>query len=213
MAVSDVFRAVLDFKMGEISELVKSEIVAGTDVETLLNEGLIAPMEEIGRRFSEGSIFVPEMLFAAKVMEKGLDELKPLLTGEETRSKGTVIMGTVHGDLHDIGKNLVIIMLEGNGFEVDDLGINVEKEIFLESVRRHKTRIVALSALLTTTMPAMEETVGLLKQEVPGIRIMVGGAPVTQDFADRIGADGYGEDAPAAVRLAQKFIEQIARSQ
>lgn len=205
MPIGDVFEAVVEYRMADIARIVQTEIEAGGGVDRVLNEGLIAAMSEVGRRFSEGSIFVPEMLFAAKVMQKGLEALKPMIAKDGVKTKGKIIIGTVFGDLHDIGKNLVIMMLEGNGFQVVDLGINVEKHKFVDAVRVHDTKIVALSALLTTTLPALKETVVLLKNEVPGVRVMVGGAPVTQSFADKIGADGYGPHAPSAVALANEF--------
>lgn len=205
MPIGDVFEAVVEYKIADIARIVQTEIEAGAGVDRILNEGLIAAMSEVGHRFSEGSIFVPEMLFAAKVMQKGLEVLKPLIAKDGVKTKGKIIVGTVFGDLHDIGKNLVIMMLEGNGFQVVDLGINVEKQKFLDAVREHNTKIVGLSALLTTTLPALEETVVLLKKEVPGVRVMVGGAPVTQSFADKIGADGYGQNAPSAVAIANGF--------
>ena len=133
-------------------------------------------MDEVGKRFSDGELFVPEMLMAAKVMKAGLEILKPLMIQTDSESKGTVIIGTVHGDLHDIGKNLVIMMLEGGGFKVVDLGIDVETKSFLQAVNDHEAGVVALSALLTTTMPAMEKTVAELKLEDPEIKILVGGA-------------------------------------
>ena len=205
MPIGDVFEAVVEYRIADIARIVQTEIEAGGGVDRVLNEGLIAAMSEVGRRFSEGSIFVPEMLFAAKVMQKGLEVLKPMIAKEGVKTKGKIIIGTVFGDLHDIGKNLVIMMLEGNGFQVVDLGINVEKHKFVDAVREHNTKIVGLSALLTTTLPALQETVVLLKREVPGVRVMVGGAPVTQSFADKIGADGYGPNAPSAVALANGF--------
>ena len=206
MAIKDIFEAVLDTRMEVIEDLVRAEVDAGTDIDSILNEGLIAPMEKVGHRFSEGLIFVPEMLFSAEVMKKGLEILKPHMTKTAGDRGKTIIVGTVYGDLHDIGKNLVVMMLQSNGFGVVDLGINVPKEKFVEAVRGQGPKTLALSALLTTTLPAMQEAVANLKREVPDVKIMVGGAPVTREFADRIGADGYGADAPAAVDLAKGFF-------
>lgn len=206
MATQDIYDAVIQYDLKGIAGLVQAELDSGTDIAALLNQGLISPMDDIGRRFSEGELFIPEMLMAAKAMKDGLEVLKPHLTQTASKPKGTVIIGTVHGDLHDIGKNLVAMMLEGAGFKVIDLGVNVETNKFIDAVNEHDAKVVGLSALLTTTMPAMKETVAALKKEIPGIKIMVGGAPVTKSSADTIGAEGYGEDAPSAVKLAREFI-------
>ena len=206
MATQDIYDAVIQYNLKGIAELVQAELDSGTDIAALLNQGLISPMDDIGRRFSEGELFIPEMLMAAKAMQDGLEVLKPYLTQTASKPKGTVIIGTVHGDLHDIGKNLVAMMLEGAGFKVIDLGVNVETNKFIDAVNEHDANVVGLSALLTTTMPAIKETVAALKKEIPGIKIMVGGAPVTKSSADKIGAEGYGEDAPSAVKLAREFI-------
>ncbi len=206
MAAQNIYDAVIQYNLEGIAELVRAELDSGTDIAALLSKGLISPMDEIGQRFSEGELFIPEMLMAAKAMKNGLEVLKPHLTQTASKSKGSVIIGTVHGDLHDIGKNLVAMMLEGAGFEVTDLGVNVETQKFIDAVNEHDAKIVGLSALLTTTMPAMKETVAALKKEIPGIKIMVGGAPVTKSSANKIGAEGYGEDAPSAVKLAREFI-------
>jgi 5-methyltetrahydrofolate--homocysteine methyltransferase len=212
MAVGDIYMAVLDYNIDKIVGLVQKEMECGTDTSRILNEGLISPMDEVGKRFSLGEIFVPEMLIAAKVMQSGLETLKPHLLKAETESKGTIVMGTVKGDLHDIGKNIVIMMLEAGGFNVADLGVDVNAERFVDAVKKHDARVVALSALLTITMSTMEETVSVLRRETPEVKIMIGGAPVNQEFADRIGVDGYGEDAPSAVRLARKFVSDQRQS-
>lgn len=207
MSVQDIFDAVLNFNIETISDLVKVELDAGTDTKSILNDGLIAAMDEVGRRFSAGEFYIPEMLVAAKVMQMGMDVLKRDIVKTDVRTYGTVVIGTVRGDLHDIGKNLVVMMLEGGGFDVIDLGINVDAIEFLEAVKEHDVKIVGLSALLTTTMPEMEETIASLKKEQSDVKVMVGGAPLSQAFADSIKADGYGKDAPSAVRLAQKFLK------
>jgi 5-methyltetrahydrofolate--homocysteine methyltransferase len=207
MSVLEVYEAVTGYNMAGIADIVRQELEKGTDVSLVLNEGLIAAMDNVGSRFSAGELFVPEMLMAAKVMQAGLDVIKPRLVETDTPPRGTVVVGTVQGDLHDIGKNLVIMMLEGGGFEVVDLGVDVEPRKFVNAAREHSAQVIALSALLTTTMPAMEGTVDALRNEGPGVKIMVGGAPVTRDFADRIGADGYGEHAPGAVLLAREFVK------
>lgn len=207
MAIKDVYQAVLDFEEESIAGLIEKELSAGTDVNKILQEGLIAAMDAVGKSFSEGELFVPEMLMAAQTMKAGLEILKPKLGGSGASSAGVIVIGTVKGDLHDIGKNLVGMMLEGGGFEVYDLGVDVEPKTFVESVKQHKATIVGLSALLTTTMPAMEETVGALKEAGLDVKVMIGGAPVTQAYADKIGASGYSEDAPSAVELARKLAK------
>jgi 5-methyltetrahydrofolate--homocysteine methyltransferase len=165
-------------------------------------------MDAVGQSFAEGELFVPEMLMAATTMKIGLEILKPKLGAAGQSSAGVVVIGTVKGDLHDIGKNLVGMMLEGGGFEVHDLGVDVKPETFVECAKAKKADIVGMSALLTTTMPSMEETVAALKEAgLGGIKVMIGGAPVTKAFADKIGASGYSEDAPSAVELARKLTK------
>jgi 5-methyltetrahydrofolate--homocysteine methyltransferase len=201
---------ILEGKHREIEALVESAIQDGVDLDALINEAMISAMDEVGRRFAEGQIFVPEMLVSAVTMKKGLEIIKPLLQAQKTESKGTVLMCTVKGDIHDIGKNLVIMMLEGAGFDVVDLGVDLNAEKLVEQVAQLKPEILGLSALLTTTMPEMERVIKAL--EAKGFRrnlkIMVGGAPLDQEFASRIGADGYGEDAADAVHLARRFVSQ-----
>jgi len=175
---------------------------------TLLNEHLVPAMNEVGRRFECNQFFVPELLLAARAMKSCLELLRPLLAERGTAPVGRAVVGTVKGDLHDVGKNLVASLLEGGGFEVTDLGVNVLPEKFVEAVREKNAQIVGLSALLTTTMPSMKLTVDAFK--AAGLRdkvkILIGGAPVTQRFADEIGADGYGENAPSAVTLARRCL-------
>ena len=208
MAIKDVYQAVLDFEEDSIAGLIEKELAAGTDVNQLLQDGLIGAMDAVGKAFSEGELFVPEMLMAAQTMKAGLEVLKPKLGGAGAASAGTIVIGTVKGDLHDIGKNLVGMMLEGGGFEVHDLGVDVEAKTFVEAVKKHNATILGLSALLTTTMPAMEETVAAIKEAGLGnVKVMIGGAPVTQAYADKIGASGYSEDAPSAVELARRLAK------
>jgi len=177
---------------------------AGLSPQSVL-DALTAGMNDVGKRFKANEIFVPEVLVAARAMQKSMDLLEPILVASGIQPKHTILIGTVEGDLHDIGKNLVMMMLKGANFKVIDLGVNVAAETFSQAITEHKPNIVALSALLTTTMPAMENIVQHLNQSGADIKIMVGGAPITQDFAERIGADGFSPDAASAVELAQQL--------
>ncbi len=206
MATQDIFNAVMAFDEDKVKHLTQAEVAIGTDISTILNEGLIGAMDTVGEKFSAGELFVPEVLKAAQVMKAGLAILKPLLAGGKAQAKGTVVIGTVKGDLHDIGKNLVSMMLEGAGFEVIDLGVDVASEKFVQVAAEKKADVIALSALLTTTMPAMQATVTAIKKAGLSSRTIIGGAPVTQGLADQIGADGYSPDAPGAVRLVKKLV-------
>jgi len=206
MTTQDIFNAVLAFDEAATVTLTQAEIDAGTSIDKILNDGLISAMDEVGEKFSAGDLFVPEMLMAAKAMKAGLKLLKPHLGEGGSQSKGTVVIGTVKGDLHDIGKNLVAMMMEGAGFEVVDLGVDVESEDFVKEAAEKNADVIALSALLTTTMPAMENTVKAVKEAGMGTRTIIGGAPVTQDFADQIGANGYSADAPGAVKLVKELV-------
>ena len=194
----------------EVKDLVNTGLADGMDPEKMLYDALIPSLEEVGARFERGDFFVPEMLIAARAMQGALDILRPLLAETGAAEIGTYVMGTVKGDVHDIGKNLVNIMLEGAGFTVYDLGVNVAPETFVEQVQEHQPDIVGFSAFLTTTMPMFKANINAL--EKAGIRddviVMVGGAPVTQEYADKVGADGYAADASAAVRLAKDLIER-----
>jgi 5-methyltetrahydrofolate--homocysteine methyltransferase len=206
MAVQDIFNAILAYDEATVKAQTQAELDGGTDIATILNEGLIAPMDVVGERFSAGDLFIPEMLKAAQVMKTGLEILKPHLTAGQSRSKGTVVIGTVKGDLHDIGKNLVAMMLEGAGFEVVDLGVDVSSESFVKAAMEKNAGVIGLSALLTTTMPAMDKTVKAVKEAGLSVKTIVGGAPVTQAFADTIGADGYSADAAGAVKLVKQIV-------
>jgi 5-methyltetrahydrofolate--homocysteine methyltransferase len=206
MSIQDIFNAVLAFDEATAKAKTQTEIDAGTDIQSILNDGLIGAMDEVGEKFSAGELFVPEMLMAAQAMKGGLELLKPHLGEGGGQSKGTVIIGTVKGDLHDIGKNLVSMMMEGAGFDVVDLGVDVESEVFVKSAAEKNADVIALSALLTTTMPAMESTVKAVKEAGMTTRTIIGGAPVTQAFADQIGADGYSADAPGAVKLVKEVL-------
>jgi 5-methyltetrahydrofolate--homocysteine methyltransferase len=207
MSIQDIYQAVVDFDDEQIEELIDKEVAAGTDVQKILDEGLIAPMDYVGKLFAEGELFVPEMLMAATAMKVGLNKLKPHLAKGGGTTIGTVVIGTVKGDLHDIGKNLVGMMLEGGGFEVFDLGSDVDPQRFVEAAKEKKAQIVGLSALLTTTMPYMEETVNALKEAGLTSKVIIGGAPVTAAYAEKIGAAGYSDDAPGAVALARSLVK------
>jgi corrinoid protein of di/trimethylamine methyltransferase len=193
-----------------VVELTQQGLELEIDPKTLLFNALIPALEEVGARFERGDFFVPEMLIAARAMQGALDILRPLLAETGAKPIGTFVMGTVKGDVHDIGKNLVNIMLEGAGFTVVDLGVNVAPETFVEQVEEHRPDIVGFSAFLTTTMPMFKANINAL--EKAGLRdeviVMVGGAPVTQAYADAVGADGYAADASAAVRLAKDLLER-----
>jgi len=210
MAIEDIYNAVMEFEEEDVVELIEAELKAGTDPGVILNEGMIAALDEIGERFSKGTLFVPEMLMAAEAVKAGLDVLRPLLVDTGTKPVGTVILGTVKGDLHDIGKNLVGMMLEGAGFRLVDLGTDVDPEQFITAAQENEADVIAMSGLLTTSMPEMEKAVSAVRDANENrninVKIMVGGPPVNQDFADRIGADGYGMDAPAAVDTARGFV-------
>jgi 5-methyltetrahydrofolate--homocysteine methyltransferase len=206
MTVKAIFDAVLAFDEAAVQSQTQSELDAGTDVNTILNDGLIGAMDAVGERFSSGEIYVPEMLIAAEAMKAGLKIIKPHLAEGQSHSRGTVVIGTVKGDLHDIGKNLVTMMMEGAGFEVVDLGVDVDRDNFIKTATEKNAQVIALSALLTTTMPSMENTIKAVKEAGLATKTIIGGAPVTQAFADQIGADGFSSDAPGAVKLVKQFI-------
>lgn len=204
----EIAEAIKKGKAGEVETLTQKAIEEGYAPMSILNDGMVATMEVIGNRFKEGEIFVPEMLVAARAMKKGVAALKPHIQGGNSMTVGKCIIGTVEGDMHDIGKNIVAIMMESNGFEVVDLGVDVKSEKFVTAVKANPdAKVVALSCLLTTTMPEMGCCVKALKESgLKGFKILVGGAPITQEFADRIGADAYGEDAADAGRISKSFV-------
>ena len=193
-----------------VLDLTNQGLGQGLGPETLLYEALIPALEEVGARFERGDFFVPEMLIAGKAMAGALEILRPLLAETGAQTIGKIVMGTVEGDVHDIGKNLVNIMFEGAGFEVIDLGVQVAPEKFITAIREHQPDIVGFSAFLTTTMPMFKANINAL--EKAGIRddviVMVGGAPVTQEYADAVGADGYSADASSAVKLAKELMQR-----
>jgi 5-methyltetrahydrofolate--homocysteine methyltransferase len=207
MDLKQIFDSVIEGAAPSVEAGVKQALAEGIGADVILKEALIAAMDEVGRQYEEGDIFVPEMLIAARSMQAGLALLKPHLAGGASQSAGKVAIGTVKGDLHDIGKNLVAMMLEGAGFEIIDLGVDVPPQAFVDAVGKG-AQVIGMSALLTTTMSNMGVTVEALK--AAGLRdkvkIMIGGAPVTQDFANQIGADGFAADASSATRVARELV-------
>ena len=195
-------------KAPEVSQLVQKAVDEGEDVQKVLNEGLLAGMSVVGDKFKKNEFYVPEVLIAARAMKAGMQIVRPLLAAENIKGVGTVVIGTVRGDLHDIGKNLVGMMLEGAGFEVVDAGIDISPDKFIQMAEEKDADIIGLSALLTTTMPAMKEVVTSLNGSgLKGkVKVMIGGAPVTQDYADEIGADGYAPDAASAADKAKELL-------
>jgi len=204
----ELYNAILNGDAKTAVTQTKTLLEKKTDPESIVTGAMIPAMDEVGKRFECNEFFVPELMIAARAMKSALDIVRPLLAEKGTKPVGRVVIGTVKGDLHDIGKNLVASMLEGGGFEVIDLGPNVAPEQFVQAVKDKDAGLVGLSALLTTTMPAMKTTIEALKQA--GVRdkvkVMIGGAPITQEYADEIGADGYGENARSAVTLARKLV-------
>lgn len=208
MAILEELRAAVVDGQAKVAVAKVSEgLAAGIEAGTLLREGLIAGMAEVGQLYEEGEVFVPEMLVAARAMTAALAVLKPQLVAEGVPSNGRVAIGTTQGDLHDIGKNLVAMMLEGSGYEIVDLGVDVPAAKFIEAIR-DGANVVAMSALLTTTMTNMQSTIEAIREAGlrEQVRIIVGGAPITKSYADEIGADGYAEDASSAVRLVKEVL-------
>ena len=208
MSIETIYEAVLKGDAGTTETEVQAALGAGTPPEDILYKACIPAMEEVGRQFEEGEKFVPEMLISARAMQAGMGLLKPLLLEADIQTVGTVLVGTVAGDLHDIGKNLVGMMLEGSGFEVVDMGTDVSPQAFVDAVREHEPQVIGMSALLTTTMPSMGATIEALKEAGlrEGVKVMIGGAPITQDFADKVGADGFAPDASSATRTAKQLV-------
>ena len=206
--LKQLYEAIVSGDAKKSQSITQQALAEGIDPLELVNQYMVPAMDEVGRRFETNEYFVPELLISARAMKAALDLIRPLLTARGAQPAGRVAIGTVKGDLHDIGKNLVASLLEGGGFEVFDLGVNVSPEKFIETVRQKNANIIAMSALLTTTMPAMRTTIEALKQA--GVRdqvkVLIGGAPITQKYADEIGADGYSESAVGAVALAKKAV-------
>ena len=196
---------------GKIRELTRQAINQNIAPQKIIDNGLIAGMDIVGEKFKTREFFLPDVLLAAKAMSAGMEELQPLLSRETKTSLAKVVIGTVHGDLHDIGKNLVGIMLHGAGFEVIDLGNDVPPKKFIKAIRKEHATILGMSALLTTTMPAMQEVIDLLHHRnlKKSVKVIVGGAPVSQEFADQIGADAYAYDAANAIEKIKAFVKEM----
>jgi 5-methyltetrahydrofolate--homocysteine methyltransferase len=209
--IEQVREAVIDGDARGTVARIEAALAEGVDPEAILRDGLISGMREVGQLYESGEYFVPEMLISARAMSAALVVLRPRLASEGVESSGKVVIGTVHGDLHDIGKSLVVMMLEGAGFEVVDLGIDVPPERFVEAVRAESPQLVALSALLTTTMMNMGKVIEALAAAGvrDGVKVMIGGAPISQSFADQIGADGYSADAASAPALAGRLVSAL----
>ena len=204
--LDEIKTALVSLDIPQVQCKIRQALAESLGPATVLDEGLIAGMKIIGDRFKEGEIYMPEVMVAAKAMHAGMAILKPLLIGAAHQVKGTVVIGTVKGDLHDIGKNLVVMMLEGAGFEVIDLGVDVPPEKFITAIESHHPQVVALSALLTSTMPQLQATVRQLAPYRGKLHVIVGGAPITQQYADKIGADGYAPDAASAVDRVKELM-------
>jgi len=204
--IESLSQSVIDGNESQVKIIVKALIDSGVEPVEIINKGLIGGMNIIGSRFKEGKMFFPEVLIAAKSMAAGIEIVRPLLADKEMPSKGTILLGTVKGDLHDIGKNLVGMMMESSGFKVIDLGIDIPPDDFVNAIKKHNPDIVGMAALLTTTMPRMGETINLIKAAELKVKCIIGGAPVTQDFANKIGADGFAPNAACAVDLCQELI-------
>ncbi len=214
-AMQEIAAALIDGDNNSVDEMTGAALDAGTDALEIMDDGLIAGMSIVGIKFRENFIFVPEVLACARAMKAGMAYIEPILSASGIKPIGTVIMGTVKGDLHDIGKNLCIMMLRGSGMEVHDLGVDTSEDEFIDAVEEHEAPLVGMSALLTTTMPNMGKTIDAfidadLRDDV---KIMVGGASVTQEFADDMGADGTGKDAVACVDLAKRLLEELKEEQ
>ena len=211
-AMQAIAAALIEGEDGEVDRLTKLALADGIEALEIMDDGLIAGMGIVGIKFREAMIFVPEVLACARAMKAGMKYIEPILSDSGVEPIAKVLMGTVKGDLHDIGKNLCIMMLRGSGFEVVDLGVDTSEDEFIDAIEEHKATILGMSALLTTTMPNMGKTIeALIDADVrDDVFVMVGGAPVTQEFADDMGADGYGKDALSCVSLAKKLAAQTA---
>jgi corrinoid protein of di/trimethylamine methyltransferase len=210
MSLQAISEALQKGKAKDVKELVQQQLDGDVPAKQILEEGLMAGMDIVGQRFKANEIYVPEVLIAARAMTAGIELLRPFLVEDAADTKGTVVIGTVKGDLHDIGKNLVRMMMEGKGFNMVDLGTDVAPDRFVDAAKENNAKIICCSALLTTTMNEMKNVVASVEEAGlrPGVKIMVGGAPVTQEFCDSIGADGYSPDATSAAEKALEFVSQ-----
>ena len=206
--LEDIQNCVLDGELDEIKDLVQKAVDEGIDPTTIINDGLIGGMNIVAPLFKSGEMFVPEVMESADTMNEGMQVVKPLITDADMPTKGKVIIGTVNGGLHDIGKNLVVLMMESRGYTVVDMGVDVKEEQFVAGIKEHKPDIVGMSSLLTTTMMKIDDTVKLINESGlrDQVKIIIGGAPISQEFADDIGADGYSEDASTAVELCDRMM-------
>ncbi len=206
--LKQLYEGIISGNAKQVKEVTARALAEGNDPQTLVNDYMIKAMKEIGRRFEANEVFVPELLIAARAMKGALELIRPLLVARGVEGVGRVAIGTVKGDLHDIGKNLVAAMLEGGGFEVVDLGVDVPPERFIQAINEKKAGLVAMSALLTTTMGSMKTTLDALRSAGirDNVKVIIGGAPVTQQYCDEIGADGYSGNANGAVGLARKLL-------
>jgi len=206
--LQQISQAIIEGNVDDIAGLAQSALDGGLEAQAVLDQGLMAGMDFVGKEFKAGAMFVPEVLRSAKAMQNAMDILKPRLAASGVKMTGRVLLGTVKGDLHDIGKNLVGMMCEGAGFEVTDLGKDLSPDAFVAAVKKYEPDIIGMSALLTTTMRVMEQVIKALKEAGlrDKVKVMVGGAPVTQAFANQIGADGYASNAAAAADVARRFV-------
>jgi len=207
--LKEIREAIITGRPDDAKDLAQKALQGGGEADRILNETLIPAIKEVGEKFGRSEIFFPEMLVAAMAMKEALSVLRPVLVDKGIKAIGKVVIGTVQGDLHDIGKNLVAMLLEGAGFEVIDLGIDTPKEQFIKTIREKDPQLLGLSALLTTTMPRMKEVIDILEREGlrEQVKVIIGGAPVTQQYADEIGADGYAPDAASAASKARDILE------
>jgi len=210
MDLTKIKDSVIKGEVDEVRDMVKKAVDEGQAVKRILSEGLISGMSIVGDKYESGEFFLPEMVIAATAMKEGLKVLGPLLLQSDIKTAGTVVMGTAKGDIHDIGKTIVGTMLEGAGFMVTDIGVDVDPDKFVEAAKENNADLIGVSALLTTTMMGMEDVVKAVKGAGLKAKVMIGGASVTQEFADKIGADGYAPDAPSAVGKAKELVKREA---
>jgi 5-methyltetrahydrofolate--homocysteine methyltransferase len=205
---SSLAQIVINGDFGGVKSLTQKMIDEGVSPLEIINQGLMAGMNVVGVRFKAGDMYVPEVMMSAKAMSMGIELVKPLIADKDMPTAGKVLIGTVKGDLHDIGKKLVVMMMESAGFEIIDLGVDIDSATFVKAVKEHKPQVIGMSALLTTTMLSMKDTIEALKKEGlrDSVKVIIGGAPITQGFADQIGADGYAPDAAAATELCRRLI-------